>query len=159
MFDRMTTFWLMLHLIGLVLLAAGVGVANYTGIMMGKAENTTMLAMWSKMNHKIEHIAILPGALLLIIAGSVLVDRDGYSYSAHWISAAYGLWVVAVILGAGVLGRHSRKVHRAATAATTPEAEAAALQLGRSPIGPIVGNLLNLIIIGFLYLMVAKPDF
>jgi uncharacterized membrane protein len=147
----------MLHLFGLVLLAAGVGVANFTGIMMSKAESSSMLAMWAKMNHKIEHVAILPGALLLLVAGSVLVHRDGYDFSAGWISAAYALWVVAVFLGAGVLGRHSKRVFRAASTASTPEDEAAALKLGRSPIGPIFGNALNVIIVVFLYLMVAKP--
>jgi uncharacterized membrane protein len=155
-----TKFWLFVHLVGLVMLAAGVGVANLSGIMMGKTDSPGMLAMWSKVNYKVEHIATLPGALLLIVAGTILVDDLGYDYSALWISAAYVLWVIAVGLGAGVLGRHAHKIHRIASreAASGAEVSIEAVALARSPIGPVVGNLLNLIILVFLYLMIAKPS-
>jgi uncharacterized membrane protein len=152
-------FWLFVHLFGLVMLAAGVGVANLSGIMMGKTESPSLLAMWSKINYKAEHVATLPGALLLLVGGTILVDKIGYEYSALWISAAYVLWVIAVGLGAGVLGRHAHKIHRIASreAASGAEVSIEAVALARSPIGPVVGNLLNLIILAFLYLMIAKP--
>jgi uncharacterized membrane protein len=155
----MTQFWLYLHFLGLVFLAAGVGVANVSGFMMSKAESMSVLAMWSRINHKVEHLATLPGALLLLVAGTVLVDREGYDYGAPWISAAYALWIVAVFLGAGVLGRRARRIHAAAAeqAAAGNETDAAIFGMARSPVGPIVGNLLNLIILVFLYLMVVKP--
>jgi uncharacterized membrane protein len=154
----MIRFWLFVHIFGLVMLAAGVGIANLSGIMMGKATSSEMLAMWSRLNHKIEYIATLPGALLLLVAGTVLVDKEGYDYTTGWVAAAYVLWVVAVFLGAVVLGRHAKRIHALATeemgSGAGPDRSTA---LARSPLGPVVGNLLNVIILVFLYLMIFKP--
>lgn len=155
----MYEFWLIAHFVGLTLLAAGVGVTNLSGIMAAKTTDPRMIVMWSRLNFKGEHIAILPGALLLLIAGTALVHEVGYDFGALWISAAYALWLVAVFLGAGVLGRHAKRMRRAAEAEIEQGVEVSveAARIARSPIGPIFGNVLNLILLVFLYLMVAKP--
>jgi uncharacterized membrane protein len=155
----MIRFWLFVHFVGLVMLAAGVGIANLSGVMMGKASSSAMLAMWSKLNYTIEHIATLPGALILLVAGTILVDKEGYDYTTTWVAAAYVLWVIAVFLGAVVLGRHARQVHALASeeVASGIEEPARSGALARSPIGPVVGNLLNVIVLVFLYLMIFKP--
>jgi uncharacterized membrane protein len=152
-------FVLILHLFGLVLLAAGVGIANLSGILTGKADTASAIKLWSGINHKVEHILILPGALLLILSGTYLVNKDGYDFSAGWISAAYALWVVAVVIGAGVLGRHSKQLHTRASAlvAAGTETDEDLLKLARSPKGPVFGNILNLVLLAFLYLMVVRP--
>jgi uncharacterized membrane protein len=153
-------FWLFLHLTGLVLLAAGVGIANLSGIMMSKTESPQLLAMWSKVNFRSEYIATLPGALLLIVAGTVLVHKEGIDYGATWIVSAYVLWVIAVLLGGGVLGRHAHRIHHLATREVEQGVTVsdAAMKLARSPVGPVVGNVLNLILLTFLYLMIVKPS-
>jgi uncharacterized membrane protein len=155
----MTNFYFVAHMFGLVLLSAGIGIANLSGIRTGMAKKSSEIAMWSGINHKTEHVATLPGALILLVTGVLMVDDRGFDFGAFWISAAFALWVLAVILGAGVLGRHSKKVHRAASeaAAAGREDDEAVVQLSTGPLGPIVGNLLNLIMIAFLYLMVYKP--
>jgi uncharacterized membrane protein len=156
----MINFWLFVHLTGLVLLAAGVGVANLSGFMMSKTDSPQLLAMWSKLNFRAEHVAILPGALLLIVAGSILVDREGFDYSATWVVSAYVLWVISVVLGGVVLGRHTHRIHRAASEEVKQglTVSTEAVKLARSPVGPVVGNLLNLIVLVFLYLMIVKPS-
>jgi uncharacterized membrane protein len=156
---RVIKFWLFVHLFGLVVLAAGVGVANLSGIMMSRTDSPSLIAMWSKINLRAEHVATLPGALLLLVGGTALVHEIGYDFGATWISAAYALWVVAVALGAGVLGRHAHKIHAIASSEVAAGAEVStdAARLARSPVGPVVGNLLNLIVLVFLYLMIAKP--
>ena len=155
----MIRFWLFIHFVGLLFLAAGVGIANLSGIMMGKSSTPSMLAMWSKLNHRIEYIATLPGALILLVAGTILVHKEGYAYSTHWIVSAYILWLIAVFLGAVVLGRHAQRIHVLAEAevAAGDEVSTQAAALARSPRGPVVGNLLNVIVLLFLYLMIYKP--
>ncbi|MCW2921051.1 MAG: hypothetical protein JWL76_925 [Thermoleophilia bacterium] len=155
----MTNFLFFAHMFGLAMLAAGVGVANYSGIMAGTSKRSSDIALWSGVNHRIEFIATLPGALVLLISGTLMVDDRGFSYDMGWVTAAYVLWVAAVVLGAGVLGRHSKRVHRSATEAVAAgrETDEALIRLSSGKLGPIVGNLLNLIIIAFLYVMVYKP--
>ena len=99
-----------------------------------------MIAMWSKLNFRSEHVATLPGALLLIVAGSILVHREGFDYSATWVVSAYVLWVIAVILGAGVLGRHAHRIHHLASAEVKQglTVSSDAMKLARSPVGPVV---------------------
>jgi uncharacterized membrane protein len=155
----MIRFWLFIHFVGLLFLAAGVGVANLSGIMMGKSSTPSMLAMWSKLNHRIEYIATLPGALILLVAGTILVHKEGFAFSTTWIVSAYILWLIAVFLGGVVLGRHARRIHALAEAelAAGDEVSTRAAALARSPLGPVVGNLLNVIVLLFLYLMIYKP--
>lgn len=155
----MTNFLFIAHMFGLVMLAAGVGMANYSGIMTGKSKRSSDIALWSGVNHRIEYIATLPGALILLISGTLMVDDRGFSFSDGWVSAAFTLWLLAVVLGTGVLGRHSKKVHRAASeaAAAGREDDEELIRLSSGPLGPIVGNLLNIIVLAFLYVMVYKP--
>jgi uncharacterized membrane protein len=155
----MTNFWLFIHFVGLVLLAAGVGAANLSGIQLGKTDSPRMLAMWSGINIRAERFLILPGALVLIVAGTILVHEEGRSYGAAWISAAYVLWVVAVFLGGVVLGRHAHRINHLAgeEVAAGAETSTTAMALARSPKGPAVGMTLNVIILVFIGLMVFKP--
>jgi uncharacterized membrane protein len=154
-----TNFLFFLHMLGLVILAAGIGLANFSGIKTGSSKRSSDIALWSGVNHRSEHIATLPGALLLLISGTLMVDDRGYDFGAAWISAAYALWLLAVVLGAGVLGRHSKKVHRAANDAVAAgrETDEELIKLSSGPLGPIVGNLLNLIVLAFLWVMIYKP--
>jgi len=155
----LTNFWLFIHLTGLVILAAGVGTANLSGILLSKADSPKMLAMWSDINIRAERMLILPGALVLLIAGTILVHEEGRSYGAFWITAAYILWVVAVFLGAVVLGRHAHQIHHLAIEeeAAGVETSITARALAQSPKGPAVGMTLNVIVVVFLALMVFKP--
>ena len=155
----MTNFWLFVHLTGLVLLAGGVGAANLSGVMMSKADSPRLLVMWSGINMGAERMFILPGALVLIVAGTALVHEEGRSYGAPWIAAAYVLWVVAVFLGGVVLGRHAHAINHLASeeAAAGTETSTAAAALARSPKGPAVGMTLNVIVFVFIALMVFKP--
>ncbi|MCW2928702.1 MAG: putative integral rane protein [Thermoleophilia bacterium] len=155
----MTNLYFFAHMVGLVLLAAGIGVANYSGIMVGVAKRSSEIALWSRVNYRIEHIATLPGALVLLVSGILMVEDRGYSFGDAWITAAFGLWVLAVVIGAGVLGRHAKKVHRAATEAVAAgrEDDPEVIRLSSGPLGPILGNLLNLIVVAFLYVMIYKP--
>jgi hypothetical protein len=154
-----TNFWLFVHLTGLVILAAGIGTANLSGILLSKTDSPAMLAMWSGINIRAERMLILPGALVLLVAGTILVHEEGRSYGAFWITAAYILWVVAVFLGAVVLGRHAHQIHHLATQeqAAGVETSTTAAALARSSKGPAVGMSLNVIVVVFLALMVFKP--
>ena len=155
----MTNLWLVVHFAGLVLLAAGIGVANVSGIQLGKTDSPRLLVMWSGLNIGAERVLILPGALVLLVAGTALVHEEGRSFGAAWIAGAYVLWVVAVFLGAGVLGRHAHEINRLAQdeVASGAETSTASAALARSAKGPAVGMTLNVIVIAFLVLMVFKP--
>ena len=135
----MINFWLFVHLTGLVLLAAGVGVANLSGIMMSKTDSPNCSRCGASSTSRRAR-GDLPGALLLIVAGSILVDTEGFDYSATWVVSAYVLWVISVVLGGVVLGRHTHRIDHAASEEVKQglTVSTEAVKLARSPFGPVV---------------------
>ena len=106
-----------------------------------------------------------PGALLTLITGTwFVVDDSGeffqqFDLDETWLWLSYVLWVVAVVLGEGVVARFNHQLNRRATALeaegieTSDELQAAA----GSPVGSVTGMVLTLVLVLFLLLMVWQP--
>ena len=105
---------LFLHLVSVGLLIAGAGVSTATGIAMGKTGNTTIVGALARLGSSVEYFVTVPGAVGAIVFGTWLVDEVGYDFGDAWISAAYVIWIIAIGIGTGVLGRHARQVARMA---------------------------------------------
>jgi len=145
------------HILGAFLLLAASGLTTGAAIAAGRARHAptaaTLLALqlWS------ERIVTSVGALLVFLFGTLLVDESGHEFSESWISAAYALLIVALALDHGVYLRWVRR------------ARAVALRDGDGPVsdelrrllgarGPaLVGVLLDVSWLVFLWLMIAKP--
>jgi uncharacterized membrane protein len=102
---------------------------------------------------------ITPGAILALVAGSFLVHEAGYTFDAFWIVAAYVLWVIAISVGWGPLGRHTVRLHQHAIRLVDAGVEESD-ELHRhaaAPLATMLGLLQNLILLAFIYLMVVRP--
>lgn len=151
--------WLFLHILGVFMLVGGAGIATAVGIKASKSVNSRTIASLSGLSIVAERFVITPGAILALVAGTALVHEVGYSFSASWIVAAYVLWVVAMGIGWGILGRHSVRVNRHAGQLVADGVETSD-DLGReaaAPVGMIFGAVQNVILIAFIYLMVVRP--
>ena len=160
-FDVLTFF----HILGVVLIAGGAGVGIATGIAMPRTNSVRTIGSMSKLAARAEHYATTPGALLTLITGTwFIVDDSGevfqqFDLDETWLWLSYVVWVVAVMLGEGVLARFNHGLHRQAEALeaqgieTSDELKAAA----SSTTGPVTGMVLTLLLLLFLYLMVFQP--
>lgn len=150
---------LILHLIGAFLLTAGAGAATAFGIRAGTTTSTHVIAAVTSMSRRLEHFVIMPGALIALVFGTWLVIDLDYEFSAGWISAAYALWIVSVLLGNLVLARHAKRVNLNALALLADgveESETLRLEADEA-LPKATGILLNVFIIVFIYLMVVRP--
>ena len=96
--------WLFLHILGVFLIVGGAGVATALGIKMSKSRRTQTIADMSGLSIAAERYVITPGAVLALIAGTILVHKAGYTFDQFWIIAAYVLWITAITIGWAILG-------------------------------------------------------
>jgi hypothetical protein len=153
------------HILGVVLIAGGAGVGIASGIAMPRTNSVRAIGSMSALAARAEHFATTPGAVLTLITGTwFIIDDSGESFQQFdvdetWLWLSYVVWVIAVLLGEGVLARFHHGLHRQARALeaqgieTSDELKKAA----SSSVGPICGSVLTLLLLLFLYLMVFQP--
>jgi len=150
---------LFLHLVSVGLLIGGVGVSSAAGMAMGRTGNTTVVGTLARLGSTAEYYVTVPGAIGAIVFGTWLVDEAGYDFGEAWIAAAYVLWIVALGIGTGILGRHSRNVARMAVELRlngVDDSEELRAEAGK-PLVAALGMLELVIVIAFLWLMTARP--
>lgn len=150
---------LFLHLLSAFLLVAGAGISTALGIASTKTKSTKLLAAFCGLSTKAEYFVTVPGAIGAIVFGTWLADYVGYDFGDAWLVSAYILFVIALSIGSGILGPHGRRVAGKARALMDQGVtESEELQReAASPVIGLLGMLENVIIISFIYLMVAKP--
>ncbi len=151
--------WLLfLHIVSVLFLVGGAATSTALGIASTKSSSTKVLAAFAGLSAKVEHFVTIPAALGTIVFGTWLV-RDGDWALKGWLIASYVLFVIALGVGGGVLGRHSQQVARKARELVGQgvndseelQREAAA------PLMQVLGIVVIVIIISFIYLMIGKP--
>jgi uncharacterized membrane protein len=150
---------LFLHIFGVFLIVGGAAIATALGIKASKNVHARTIAAFSGLSIIAERYVITPGAILALVAGSLLVHRVGYSFDQGWIVASYVLWVTAMSIGWGILGRHSARLNLHAKQLVAEGVENSD-ELGReaaAPFAMIFGAVQNLILLAFIYLMVVRP--
>lgn len=150
---------LVVHILGVFLIVGGAAIATALGIKTSKLSRTRTVAELTGLSIIAERFVITPGAILALVAGSFLVHEAGYTFDAFWIVAAYVLWVIAISIGWGPLGRHTVRLHRHAkklVAAGVEESDELRSEAA-APRATVLGLVQNLILLAFIYLMVARP--
>jgi uncharacterized membrane protein len=151
--------WLFLHILGVFMIVGGASVATALGIKMSKSRHTRAIADMSSLSIVAERYVITPGAILALVAGTVLVHRSGHQFDEFWIIAAYVLWIVAITIGWVILGRHSSSLNRHANEllAKGIDEDDGLQKAAAAPVGPVFGAVQNVILLAFIYLMVVRP--
>lgn len=150
---------LILHLFGVVLLVSGHAVATATGFATARTSQTRTTAMLLRIGTLADHALITPGTLIAVGFGLWLVSETGFGFDEPWLLASYALIVVAVILGAAILGPAASrlKVRADELLADGVEESDELRQMAADPKVGVAANVETLVILTFLVLMVAKP--
>ena len=151
---------LFFHILGAFLILAGAGVGTAAGIAMARTKKVHTIAALTQIAHKAEYIGNVPGGVLTFVFGTWLVIEGNWDFGALWISLAYLIWLLAMGLGTGVIGRFTKRVHARSQeliAEGVDESDELAT-MAADPVGPIVGNVLHALTLAILYLMIVKPD-
>lgn len=150
--------YLFMHLLGAFLIAGG-GILGEVVLAASRRTQSSKVALALITAGLRAPMLTIPGALLAIIFGSLLVMSVGYRFSEMWINISYLAWFAAIGLSAGVLGPAERNLHDLAKREVeagreeSPELQAAL----RDPKLSIVTHTLSGLLILFLVMMVFKP--
>ena len=150
-------FYLYGHLLGVFLLLAAAGLSTGTGIAVPRTRHArTALTLLNLMRYS-EIFVTSAGAILVVVFGSLLVDEADHSFGDAWISAAFALLVVVLVIDHGYLMPQNRKARQMAEALGDGEVSVELVQHLSNPITVAAGVLLDISFLVFLYLMVVKP--
>jgi uncharacterized membrane protein len=150
---------LFLHLVSAFLLVGGAGVSTAAGIVAGKTTSTKLLAALGDLGSKADLYVTVPGAIGAIAFGTWLAHYAGFDFGDTWLTLAYLLFLLALGIGTGVLGRHARRIGRKARALSDDGVEESdELRVeAASPAMSFLGMVEIAIVILFVWDMVAKP--
>ncbi len=150
----MYTFWLFVHLGGLLLFVAGHGASATAGLRLrGERDPARMAAL-------LDASAATRGAtyvgLVLLGIGGIADAFVGHWWSAGWIWASIVVFVAMTVILVGLAIPHYRRLRLAVSGATVPDgAEIERLAASSIPLAILWVGVVGLGVI--LWLMVAKP--
>ena len=153
-------FLLIVHIVGAFLIVGGAFTATSLGIYAGSSTSTHTMRLAADLQRKVEFALIVPGSLVVLVFGILLVaDSDVIDFSEGWVSASFALWILVTAAGPAVLGRHAKRIKaRAEVLIAQGVTESPELQSEYgTPLVKAVSMALDVALIVFVYLMVAKP--
>ncbi len=112
----MYELYLAIHLVCAVLWVGGGVSVHVLGRWVAKTGDDEQLLAFNRNALKIMSRFYAPLAVLLLVAGLLLVNEVGYEYSDLWISLALLAWVLSLVLGAIFYPREGIRIEKAAEA-------------------------------------------
>lgn len=155
----MTTYevYLFGHLVGVFLLLGAAGLSTGAGIALAQVTSARTVVTLTSMIRLSELIGTTAGTVLAVLFGLLLVDEAGYSMGDPWISAALTLVIVVLAIDHGFLMPRNKKAGKMAEAlGDGPVSKELSTHLN-DPKTTAAGALLDISMLVFLWLMVAKP--
>lgn len=145
------------HLLGVFLLLGAAGLSTGAGIALARVTSAKTVVTLTSMIRLSELIGTSAGTILAVLFGLLLVDETVYSLSDPWISAALTLVVVVLAIDHGFLMPRNKKARNMAEAlGDGPVSQELSTHLN-DPKTTAAGALLDVSLIVFLWLMIAKP--
>jgi uncharacterized membrane protein len=118
--------WLAIHILCAVIWVGGGVSVHVLGRWTQKRGDDEIVA-FNRDAVRLGNILYAPLAIVLIIAGVLLVEEVGYSYGDMWISLGFLGWLFSLVVGLGFYPAQARRVEAAVTAdgPAAPDAQSA----------------------------------
>jgi uncharacterized membrane protein len=145
-------FLLAVHILAAIVWLGGSIMLLSLGLSLRGADNQRR-ADFTRMTEKIPSILFAVASIILIIAGSLLVDELGYDYSDTWVTLGYVGWFISFLLGVGFYGPEGKRREKAIEAGGV-DSPAVTKSLNRVlTVAAIDTTIVTLVVLD----MVAKP--
>ena len=105
-------FLLAVHLLAAIVWLGGAIMLLALGLSLRGAGNQRR-AEFTRMTEKIPSILFAVASIVLIVAGSLLVNEIGYDYSDTWVTLGYVGWLISFLFGVGFYGPEGKRRDRA----------------------------------------------
>lgn len=145
------------HLLGAFLLLAAAGLTTGTAIAVSRTNSARTAVTLLDLMRMSELIVTSAGAILVLVFGILLIDEADYSFGDGWISAAFALYVLLLAVDHGFLMPRNRRSRRLADSLGDAPVNDELRGMLTDPVTTAVGVGLDVGLIVFLWLMIAKP--
>jgi uncharacterized membrane protein len=122
----MYELWLAIHILCAVIWVGGGVSVHVLGRWTIKRGNPERIVAFNRDAVKLGNVFYAPLALVLIVAGVLLVEEVGYSYGDLWITLGFLGWLFSLVVGVGYYPRQARKINAAVAEQGPAAAEAQA---------------------------------
>ena len=109
----MYELYLAAHILCAVLWVGGGVSVHILGRWVSREGDPERMVAFNRDAVKLGNVFYAPLALILIVAGVLLVEEVGYSYGDLWITLGFVGWLVSLVLGLGFYPQQSRKIEAA----------------------------------------------
>ncbi|HLM08670.1 MAG TPA: DUF2269 family protein [Thermoleophilaceae bacterium] len=123
----MYELWLAIHIVCAVIWVGGGVSVHVLARMYAKSGDPVAQMDFNRRAVAIGNRLYAPLAIVLIVAGVLLVEEVGYDYGSLWIALGFLGWIVSVAVGIGFYPRERKRIN---AAAGTGDAEAAGALAG-----------------------------
>jgi uncharacterized membrane protein len=118
--------YLAAHILCAVLWVGGGVSVHILGRWAAKSGDAERIVAFNRDAVKLGNVFYAPLALILIVAGILLVEEVGYSYGDLWIALGFLGWLFSLALGLGFYPQQSRRIDAAVAAGGPTSATAQA---------------------------------
>jgi uncharacterized membrane protein len=108
----LSEFLLTLHILGAIVWVGGSWMLLILGYSLRGADLQRRLE-YTRMTEKVSSILFSIASIIVILAGSWLVDELGYDYSDTWVTLGYAGWFLSFLLGVGFYPREGKRREKA----------------------------------------------
>ena len=98
------------HVLAALSLVAGSIGALATSLSARRTSSSATILAFMKLHHGFSTTLVLPGSSVALLSGLYLTHTAGFSWTSLWIAGALFTWVLALLLGAIVLGPSEENV-------------------------------------------------
>jgi uncharacterized membrane protein len=126
----MYELWLAVHIVCAVIWVGGGVSVHVLGRWTAKRGDPEQIVAFNRDAVRISYVLYAPLAIVLIVAGVLLVEEVGYGYDDPWITLGFLGWLFSLALGIGFYPRQARKIDRAVSEEGAASADAQA-RMGR----------------------------
>lgn len=155
--DGTYKLFLVLHLLAVIIGAGAAFTVPLLGSLVRRADTRSQAAI-HEAQAAAARMVVAPALLLAGLFGVVLVlsSEGAIGFGDAWISAAFGLWVVALALVAGVVAPGEMRLTRLHRRAAGGEDTTSQIEAVRRLLSPAQG-LTHLVLVVLVILMVWQP--
>ena len=105
-------FLLTVHLVAVIVWLGGSWMLLAIGLTLRNAPAQRRVDFTSSVE-KLSSIYFAIASIIVIVAGSFLVDEAGYDYSDTWVTLGYAGWFISFVLGVGFYGQEGKRREKA----------------------------------------------
>jgi uncharacterized membrane protein len=116
--------YLAVHILCAVLWVGGGVSVHILGRWIAREGDPERMVAFNRDAVKLGNVFYAPLALILIVAGVLLVEEVGYGYGDLWITVGFLGWLFSLALGLGFYPQQSRKIDAAVAAGGPTSADA-----------------------------------